>query len=117
MTLAQHHHIDLTLINGYLEALDIVVIQQMLDLYIQQSELNLTAINRAVVETDQKAWQEQCHKMKGSAASAGLSQVHQKLILLEKSTEDSQTKTQHLKALSLLNQQGIAAFGQWIEEQ
>ncbi|ASP47469.1 Hpt domain-containing protein [Cognaticolwellia beringensis] len=117
MALTQHHHIDLTLINGYLEALDIVVIQQMLDLYIQQSELNLTAINSAVVNADQKTWQEQCHKMKGSAASAGLSQVHQKLILLEKSTEDSEIKAQHLHELRLLNQQAVAAFQQWLKEQ
>ncbi|MBA6389817.1 Hpt domain-containing protein [Colwellia sp. BRX10-3] len=110
-------HIDLTLIKGYLEALDLAVIQQMLDLYIQQSALYLLAINSAVVDDDQKSWQEQCHKMKGAAASAGLSQVHQKLIVLEKSTEDSETKNQHLQALRLLNQQAIAEFQQWLAEQ
>lgn len=110
-------HIDLILINGYLEALDLAVIEQMLDLYIQQSALYLTAINNAVVTADQKAWQEQCHKMKGAAASAGLSQVHQKLILIEKSAEDSETKAQHLQALSLLNKQAITAFQQWFTEQ
>jgi hypothetical protein len=31
--------LDLSLINGYLEALDIAIIQQMLDLYIKQSAL------------------------------------------------------------------------------
>jgi HPt (histidine-containing phosphotransfer) domain-containing protein len=115
--MASNQHIDLALINGYLEALDLAVIKQMLDLYIQQSELYLIAINSAIVANDQKAWQEQCHKMKGSAASAGLSQVHQKLIVLEKSTEDCQTKTQHLQALKLLNQQAITAFRQWLIEQ
>ena len=110
-------HIDLILINGYLEALDLAVIEQMLDLYVQQSALYLTAINSAVVTADQKAWQEQCHKMKGASASAGLSQVHQKLILIEKSNEDSETKAQHLQVLSLLNQQAIAAFQQWFAEQ
>ena len=110
-------HIDLILINSYLEALDRAVIKQMLDLYIEQSALYLSAINHAVVMADQKAWQEQCHKMKGAAASTGLSQVHQKLILIEKSAEDSETKTQHLQALSLLNQQAITAFQQWLSEQ
>jgi HPt (histidine-containing phosphotransfer) domain-containing protein len=109
-------HIDLTLIKGYLAVLDLAVIQQMLDLYIQQSALYLLAIHSAVVDDDQKSWQEQCHKMKGSAASAGLSQVHQKLIVLEKSTEDSETKNQHLQALRLLNQQAIAEFQQWLAE-
>jgi HPt (histidine-containing phosphotransfer) domain-containing protein len=115
MTLSQH--IDLTLIKGYLEALDLAVIKQMLDLYMQQSALYLRAINSAVVDDDQKSWQEQCHKMKGAAASAGLSQVHQKLIVLEKSTEYSETKNQHLQTLRLLNQQAITEFQQWLAEQ
>ncbi|TWX71643.1 Hpt domain-containing protein [Colwellia sp. C1TZA3] len=115
--MATTQHIDLILINGYLEALDLAVIEQMLDLYIEQSALYLTAINRAVVNMDEKAWQEQCHKMKGAAASTGLSQVHQKLLLIEKSHEDAETKAQHLQALSLLNQQAIAAFQQWFAEQ
>jgi len=115
MTTTQH--LDLSLINGYLDALDLTVIEQMLALYTQQSELYLTAIASTVVAADQKAWQEQCHKMKGSAASAGLSQVHQKLAVIEKSTEDWQTKAQYLQSLVLLNQQAITAFQHWLTEQ
>lgn len=110
-------HLDLSLIDGYLEALDLAVIEQMLALYIQQSELYLIAIDSAVVTEDQKLWQEQCHKMKGSAASAGLSQVHQQLIVIEKSTVDWSKKAQHLQSLVLLNQQAITAFQQWLAEQ
>ena len=109
--------LDLTLINGYLEVLDMDVIEQMLDLYIQQSALYLEVINRAVVDTDQKAWQEQCHKMKGSAASAGLFLVHQKLIAIEKSTEGWQAKAEHLRTLDSLNQEAIEAFQQWLAAQ
>lgn len=109
--------LDLTLINGYLEVLDIQVIQQMLDLYIQQSALYLIAIETAVLDRDQKAWQEQCHKMKGSAASAGLCQVHQKLIAIEKSTEDWQTKAEHSQSLVQLNQAAIESFQQWLLKQ
>lgn len=115
--MATIQHIDLNLINGYLEALDFSVIEQMLALYTEQSELYLMAIDRAVAAADQKAWQEQCHKMKGSAASAGLSQVHQKIIVIEKSTENWQDKALHVQSLALLNQQAITAFQQWLAEQ
>ena len=110
------HHLDLTLIDGYLEALDISVIQQMLDFYIGQSKVYLLAIKDAGANGDQKAWQSHCHKMKGSAASAGLSQVHQKLIELEKSCEDRETKTKQVQTLTELNQEAIAVFQQWLIE-
>lgn len=115
--MATTQHVDLSLINGYLEALDLSVIEEMLALYIQQSELYLIAIDSAVVTEDQKVWQEQCHKMKGASASAGLSHVHQQLMVIEKSTEDWPTKAQHLQSLVLLNQQAITAFQQWLAEQ
>jgi HPt (histidine-containing phosphotransfer) domain-containing protein len=104
------------LIDGYLEALDISVIQQMLDLYIGQSKVYLLAIKDAGANGDQKAWQSHCHKMKGSAASAGLIQVHQKLIELERSCEDRETKTKQVQTLTELNQEAIAVFQQWLIE-
>lgn len=107
-------HLDLALLEGYLEALDIDVLRQMLDLYQQQSQLYLSEIDGAIVNMDQKDWQEQCHKMKGSAASAGLTQVHEKLIAIEKSTQDWPIKSAHLKTLALLNQQAIDAFKKWL---
>jgi HPt (histidine-containing phosphotransfer) domain-containing protein len=115
--MATKEQIDLTLINGYLEALDLTVIQQMLDLYIQQSQLYLSAIDGAVVAEDQQLWQEQCHKMKGAAASAGLTQVHQKLSAIEKSTQAWATKADHVQGLRLLNKNAITAFEQWLAEQ
>lgn len=115
--MAALQQLDLTLINGYLEVLDMDVIQQMLDLYIQQSTLYLATIECAVVAENQKEWQEHCHKMKGAAASAGLSQVHQQLIALEKSTEDWQTKANNLQSLVTLNQEAITVFQQWLDEQ
>tara|TARA_R110000787_G_scaffold142302_2_gene255920 strand:+ start:788 stop:1135 length:348 start_codon:yes stop_codon:yes gene_type:complete len=115
--MATKQQLDLTLINGYLEVLDLNVIQQMLDLYIQQSALYINAIETAVVDKDQKAWQEQCHKMKGSAASAGLCQVHHKLIVIEKSTEDWQIKAEQSRSLTLLNQEAIETFQLWLAGQ
>jgi hypothetical protein len=55
--------------------------------------------------------------MKGSAASAGLSQVHEKLIAIEKSTEAWSMKVEHLNVLKLTNQQAIDAFKQWLSSQ
>ena len=109
--------LDMALIDGYLEVLDIDVIEQMLALYIQQSALYLVAIDSTVAALDQQAWQEQCHKMKGSAASVGLIQVHQKLIAIEKSTEDWATKAEHVRSLAEINQTAISAFQQWFAEQ
>lgn len=107
-------HLDLTLINGYLEALDISVIKQMLDLYVEQSALYIIEIQHAANSGDSKAWQEHCHKMKGSAASAGLKLVHQKLIGLEKTGENSDYKIVQTKALLTLNLEGINEFRQWL---
>ena len=109
-------HLDLTLINGYLEALDISVIKQMLDLYVEQSALYIVEIKHAANSDDINAWQEHCHKMKGSAASAGLKLVHQKLIDLEKTGENSNYKVAQTKALLILNLEGIAEFKQWLLE-
>lgn len=109
--------LDLTLINGYLEVLDHAVIQQMLDLYSQQSVLYLAEIENAVTLADQKLWQEQCHKMKGAAASTGLCQVHKKLVEIEKSEQSWQIKSEHLQELRLLNQAGMKVFEQWLLDQ
>ncbi len=115
--MATNQHLDLSLINGYLDALDLEVLQQMLDLYAQQSQVYLTDIDEAITQEDQKLWQEHCHKMKGSAASAGLTQVYEKLIAIEKSTEQWSAKVKHLNILRLINQQAIDAFKQWLSSQ
>ena len=115
--MATIQHLDLTLINGYLEALDIEVLQQMLDLYVQQSQIYLTDIDEAITQADQKLWQQHCHKMKGSAASAGLTQAYNKLVAIEKSTEEWSAKVEHLHTLRLINQQAIEAFKQWLSSQ
>ena len=108
-------HLNLVLIKGYLETLDISILEQMLDLYSQQSKQYLTAIEEAIVKEDQYTWQQECHKMKGSAASAGLLLVHKKLLEIEDSTQDWLIKATDLQALSLLNQEAINVFRQWLK--
>ena len=110
-------HLDLALLEGYLEALDIDVLRQMLDLYQQQSQLYLSEIDGAIVNMDQKDWQEQCHKMKGSAASAGLVQVYAKLVVIEKSTDDVTIKQGYLHELTMLNTEAIDALQHWLATQ
>lgn len=110
-------HLDLTLIHGYLEALDISVIKQMLDLYVEQSALYIVEIQHAANSGDSKAWQEHCHKMKGSAASAGLKLVHEKLIDLEKTNENNDYKVAQTTLLLALNLESIAEFQQWLLDQ
>ena len=110
-------HLDLKLINGYLETLNISVLQQMLELYIKQSQVYLLEIETAVSQENQNSWQEQCHKMKGSAASAGLTIVYEKLKVIEKSTESWLIKNTEMKDLTLLNQEAIEAFKQWLSVQ
>ena len=109
--------LDITLINGYLEVLDHTVIQQMLALYSQQSAIYLAEIENAISLANQKLWQEQCHKMKGAAASTGLCQVHKKLVAIEKSEESWRLKSEYLQELRLLNQAGITVFTQWLVDQ
>ncbi|SEK98932.1 Hpt domain-containing protein [Colwellia chukchiensis] len=112
MTTTQH--LNLTLLNSYLETLDVSVLQQMLSLYQQQSSIYLAAISTAQEQCHQPAWQEQCHKMKGAAASAGLSQVQQQLISMERSSADWPTKLTQLQQLKQLNLDAIQAFKQWL---
>lgn len=107
-------HLNVALLNGYLEVLDKAVLQQMQNLYVQQSKVYLDEIDVAITERNQAMWQEKCHKMKGSAASAGLSQVYEKLVLIEKSLENWPAKAIELEALKLLNQQALDAFKQWL---
>lgn len=109
--------LDITLINGYLEVLDHAVIQQMLDLYSQQSGIYLAEIENAIILENQKLWQEQCHKMKGAAASTGLCKVHRKLVEIEKTEQSWQLKSEHMQELKLLNQAGMTVFEQWLLDQ
>jgi HPt (histidine-containing phosphotransfer) domain-containing protein len=109
--------LDLTLINGYLEALDLDVVKQMFTLYEQQSEIYIKDIEAAVREQNEKTWQEHCHKMKGSAASAGLSQVHAKLVAIEKSSESWTVKSQYVAELTSINVAGMQVFREWLVSQ
>ena len=109
--------IDKELIQGYLDNLGVAVVAQMLDLYINQSEVYLSEISGAIEQASQPEWQERCHKMKGAAGSVGLLQVHAHLVAIEKSTEDWTQKSEHVARLSSLNSEAILVFKEWLASQ
>ena len=65
-------HLDLDLLQGYIDNLGKAVVEQMLQLYISQSAIYIDDIRSNVSDDKQKLWQESCHKMKGAAGSVGL---------------------------------------------
>ena len=108
--------LDTTLLTDYLDNLGAVVVQQMLDLYAQQSIIYLSEITEAIKENSQELWQERCHKMKGAAGSVGLKQVHALLVKEEKSRASQSDKREIVANMTLLNEGSINAFKLWLAE-
>ena len=109
--------LDTDLLTGYVENLGKDIVQQMLDLYIQQSVVYLKDIDEALTACSQPLWQESCHKMKGATGSVGLTAVHAKLVSIEKSSEASEVKKTYTKELDELNKDAINNFTTWLSEQ
>jgi HPt (histidine-containing phosphotransfer) domain-containing protein len=106
--------LDVNLLDGYLDSLGQDIVQQMLDLYIQQSITYIHDINDAVTQESQELWQERCHKMKGATGSVGLVFLHAKLVAIEKLTGVWSEKNMYASELTVVNDQGINAFKQWL---
>lgn len=106
--------LDLNLLNDYMDSLGKDIVEQMLNLYIQQSIEYIDNIGKAVAADSQSLWQESCHKMKGAAASAGLLSVHAKLVTIEKSSEDTAVKSAYINELEALNEQALVVFKSWL---
>ncbi len=115
--MSENSQLDINLLSGYLDNLGTEIVQQMLELYQQQSQLYLKDIAQAMQEQSQSKWQESCHKMKGAAASAGLIGVHQMLVAIEKSTDSWPEKLAYFQQLNTLNQSAMASFIRWLSEQ
>lgn len=106
--------IDTGLLQGYLDNLGADVVEQMLDLYAQQSTIYIKDIEQTITDESQTDWQESCHKMKGAAGSVGLTNVHATLASIEKSTELWAEKSKQLATLATLNKESIDSFSQWL---
>ncbi|AAZ26570.1 histidine-containing phosphotransfer (HPt) domain protein [Colwellia psychrerythraea 34H] len=107
--------LDLELLQGYLDSLGKVIVEQMFALYCQQVEIYLNDIENAQLNDSLSGWQNHCHKMKGAAASVGMYQLHGQLKLIEKAEVSKEKKSVLLKELRLLNDQAVFAFKNWLE--
>ncbi len=106
--------LDDSLLTGYLNNLGKVTVSKMLELYMQQSELYLADIGKALESSSQSLWQEHCHKMKGAAGSVGLKALHIFLVNIEKSVAPRAEKKVMLANLTTLNAQGVRCFKHWL---
>lgn len=106
--------LDINLLDGYIDSLGQSIVQQMLDLYIQQSITYIHDIADAVIQESQELWQERCHKMKGATGSVGLVSLHAKLVTIEKLTDSWSEKNKHAEELVVANEQAVNAFKQWL---
>ena len=106
--------LDTTLLMDYVTSLGKSVVEQMFNLYSQQSAIYLSDIEKAQLSDSLALWQEHCHKMKGAAGSVGLKETHKKLILLEKTTATKDEKAKMLEELKKLNENALLAFNNWL---
>jgi len=110
----QIEQLDINLLDGYIDSLGQSIVQQMLDLYIQQSITYIHDIADAVIQESQELWQERCHKMKGATGSVGLVSLHAKLVTIEKLSDSWPEKKVLSEELIVENEQAVYAFRQWL---
>jgi len=108
--------LDLLLLQSYMDSLGKNIVEKMFALYKQQAAIYLTDIEKAQLVDSTALWQEHCHKMKGAAASTGLSRLHDLLIGLEKTKAQQAEKLVLLSELKNENKQAIKALEQWMAE-
>lgn len=106
--------LDVILLDGYLDSLGHDIVQQMLDLYIQQSVTYIDDITDSLEQESQELWQERCHKMKGATGSVGLLTAHAMLVNIEKLADSWPEKAIHLSKLVTENEKSIDAFKVWL---
>ena len=106
--------LDVELLQGYLDSLGQHIVEQMFTLFCQQVEIYLKDIAQAQLNDSVKDWEENCHKMKGAAASVGMTYLYSQLKVLEKTSADKQEKAAMLAELKAVNSQAITAFKTWL---
>jgi len=114
--MSENTHLDTVLLGGYLDNLGESIVQQMLDLYLGQSVIYIDDIASATSVDKQQEWQEYCHKMKGAAGSVGLLLVHKKLVEIEKSEVNAESKKIMVNDLKELNQNATNIFSNWLSK-
>ncbi|MBA6348519.1 MULTISPECIES: phosphorelay protein [unclassified Colwellia] len=107
--------LDVNLLDGYLDSLGQDIVQQMLDLYIEQSKTYIEDIIDSIAQESQVLWQERCHKMKGATGSVGLLTAHAKLVAIEKLPEQWPEKSAFISELNEINKNAVTAFKVWLD--
>jgi HPt (histidine-containing phosphotransfer) domain-containing protein len=109
--------LDHNLLNDYKVNLGVDILQEMLQLYINQSTIYLADLTEIKALSDNHLWHERCHKMKSAASSSGLVSVRHCLIEMEKLIDATVSeRKQAIKELDTVNQQAITEFQQWLRE-
>ncbi|MGJ8693802.1 MAG: Hpt domain-containing protein [Thalassotalea sp.] len=106
--------IDLALLTDYQDSLGKDVIEQMFDLYVEQSEIYINDIVTASTSNDDNFWHEKCHKLKGAASSSGLMELRKFIVEIENSKAASAEKLAIVETINELNIKGIMAFKVWL---
>ncbi len=107
--------LDYELLQGYLDSLGKNIVEKMFSLYCQQVDIYLTDISNAQLDDNFIAWRENCHKMKGAAASVGMTYLHSQLKSLETTTASQEEKALMLADLKISNTEAISAFIIWLK--
>ena len=107
--------LDYELLQGYLDSMGKQIVEKMFALYCQQVDIYLSDIGNAQCNNSSIAWQENCHKMKGAAASVGMINLHSQLKGLEHTTALQEEKAIMLADLKASNTEAISAFTIWLE--
>ena len=106
--------LDVNLLEGYLESLGLDIVEQMLELYVQQSITYIDDIADSLQQKSQELWKERCHKMKGATGSVGMLAAHAKLVEIEKISGQWTEKAIHMSELVEVNKRAIDAFKTWL---
>lgn len=109
-------YLDVTLLNGYQESLGQAVVEKMLAMYEQQTQLYINEIAQELTRGNKDDWHEKCHKMKSAAASAGFLAVHKLLVVMEVGSQTAQVKKEQLVSLKEANVDGVKSFKKWLEQ-
>lgn len=109
--------IDENLLAGYVESLGKDIVQQMFDLYREQSVIYIGEIAKCLPDGSQQDWHERCHKFKGAASSVGLLRMHAYMVSVEHSKASTNEKMDFVNEMKLLNEESIVGFKNWLNEQ
>lgn len=109
--------IDEVLLNGYIESLGKDIVNQMFDLYKEQSVIYIDEIAASLPDGSQQDWHERCHKFKGAASSVGLLRMHAYMVEAEHSSVSSDEKQSLVNRMKALNEESIGEFKNWLDAQ